>query len=46
LSEHLMGKPTQRHEMTGEEGGPIVAHFDLNGLTDDQLDRLAASLKD
>lgn len=36
----------ERSEHTGKDGGPIEHKFDLSGLSDDQLSRLADSLKD
>src|SRR5436305_374880 len=33
LADYILGKPLQRTELTGAEGGP-VQHMDLSGLTD------------
>lgn len=38
----ILGRPTQRVELTGEEGGPIAVD-DLRGLSSDELRQLAAS---
>jgi hypothetical protein len=38
LLNRLMGRPTERHEVTGEGGGPIAV--DLSLLPTDDLDRL------
>jgi hypothetical protein len=46
LSDYLMGKPTQRTELTGADGGPIESNVDLSGLTNEQLSTLANNLKD
>lgn len=46
LGDYVLGKPTQRTELTGADGGPVESKIDLSGLTDDQLKFLTDNLKD
>ena len=41
LINRIMGKPTERTELTGEDGGPIEVH-NVGSLTDDQLLAIAS----
>jgi len=48
LSDWLMGKPVERTELSGPEGGPIEMAgtvYDLSKLSDEQLDALIALLE-
>lgn len=36
IADYLMGKPVQRTEVTGKDGGPMIVNFTSN-VNDDQL---------
>ena len=37
LIEQALGKPSQRHELTGEEGGPMEFKHGVKEMSDDEL---------